>query len=1144
MRYANWVVIFIALALSPGCRPRPGGKPDDLQIKQVARPGALRSLGATDTYYQVSGVPPKGAKLAIPLEAEQRFLLTPESMRLAVFDEKTKAFQILEDSKFDVGRASIVGVAPRNGVYTIIGRSSLPHVFEFQERLCPDVLRLGAGGIGQLPPICPLILCPALEAQAWSEAFSEQGLPIGEGPMQIGISNVCDECTRGAFGHLDYPECRIPPESGLGTPVVPPELEHMPIDVRHGGRAVSVAIHPTDESQMLVASETGGLFRTRDGAEHWRHVSRATSFRFTDVHYYPPNPQVIVAGAAQLSAVESRGGIWRSEDGGGSWSKAAVVTPTADCLSTLSVYAIDFEADTNRFWAGTSCGVAFSDDAGENWQYPATGARGRVDAVFTPGGNHITTLAGATVTTSIDGGSVWNSSAAGLPDGRTRGVHNSLAISPLNREHIFYTSYRWFRVDGEWQRERWLFLSTDNGQNWQEITRAGGINRPTFVRTTAATGSTYTLYWGDGVGLKRATVTHGSTPSVGEFTTLSLNHADPSDVGFGGDGKTPLLLTTDGGLHVTEDDGATWQYAGDMGRGYNALQITEVTGQLQDGAPPHLYFGTQDNDIIASPNGGITWPERRCCEGFFLGVRRDPAPADESKVTGVSCAGCMNFMADPVLYNEAAWPNPSPEGGNPKLVKPSHYVQKSSIAGVTTLFNLTENTGASWVPRFGFDESTAGFPHTAGDADDPVVFMAFRDAGSTSEGEPLYGIKKVTGVLGTETPVISEIPGVGGLGTFPTMFAWYRPFGVDPDDPNRLLVPDVTSDKAKLTNDGGAEWTDLDALTRMVTEGGSLKFHWKQFGQISHVAFNPGCDGHILVGTQQAGIFQSHNGGVDWRKVRNSEKVPFVSSFFFSGRGEVVLSSYGRGLWRLRHECPTGPVGSLRPPFRIPVLWRRGVITPVPSIDLPPTCPECSLVVAKGGRITGLDIDPRSGNLRTVHLSAGTLVDSRTGREVKMPFNVAVGGSAATGEELSRLLKAGNEIHALFVRGKTFEGAVLGGPNVALPPLPQTSFNQPYIRVQLAETHGTPAEDLKKIVVVGQNFQRNATIRVSVDGQQIKVPRPRFDRQGRFTLELPPNFEIGGHTLRVEQTVRGKPLFAVAAFNLTTKDEAGKRRRP
>jgi hypothetical protein len=63
------------------------------------------------------------------------------------------------------------------------------------------------------------------------------------------------------------PRCR-PPDAGAQASV-----SHFPLDIPWGGRAVAIAVAPGMPGVAIVASESGGLFRTRDGGQPYRMVS-------------------------------------------------------------------------------------------------------------------------------------------------------------------------------------------------------------------------------------------------------------------------------------------------------------------------------------------------------------------------------------------------------------------------------------------------------------------------------------------------------------------------------------------------------------------------------------------------------------------------------------------------------------------------------------------------------------------------------------------------------------------------------------------------------------------------------------------------------------------------------------------------------
>lgn len=102
-------------------------------------------------------------------------------------------------------------------------------------------------------------------------------------------------------------------------------------------------------------------------------------------------------------------------------------------------------------------------------------------------------------------------------------------------------------------------------------------------------------------------------------------------------------------------------------------------------------------------------------------------------------------------------------------------------------------------------------------------------------------------------------------------------------DANFLIVPDVVSNTAKVSADAGATWAADFALTNLATRGGTFKFSFGPFSQISAFGFDPDCAGHILVDTQQAGIMETFDRGATWRVLPGSDFIPLVSSFYFQG---------------------------------------------------------------------------------------------------------------------------------------------------------------------------------------------------------------------------------------------------------------------
>src|SRR5262249_49167747 len=242
----------------------------------------------------------------------------------------------------------------------------------------------------------------------------------------------------------------------------------------------------------------------------------------------------------------------------------------------------------------------------------------------------------------------------------------------------------------------------------------------------------------------------------------------------------------------------TWTITGTGNAGYNALQLYEVDGQVHPGHTD-LYMGTQDNDIWASGDDGVTWTTDICCEGFFFQVSHS-SPSDAGQtVTGVACFGCSNFQTTAHFAGFGGWPNPpGTVTGNPFLVGPSEYVQFNQPTPPSNTLNLTTNTGGSWATATTIAQSLSGRPYVTGPAASPTIYQGITKPSS------LVGLDKITGV-GTGTVTVSSADtGLSSIGTYCMGFQTFvcpTVFGVDPSNPQHLIAADLGSNQMKVSMD-------------------------------------------------------------------------------------------------------------------------------------------------------------------------------------------------------------------------------------------------------------------------------------------------------------------------------------------------------
>ncbi len=330
----------------------------------------------------------------------------------------------------------------------------------------------------------------------------------------------------------------------------------------------AIAAHPTDSNVVYVGTgeangagysyDGDGVYRTSDGGATWQHLGLDDTRRIGRIAIDPVNPQrVFVAAAGNVYVPDGNRGVYRTTDGGTTWTRVLFVAPTAGAIDVaidpsnpLRIYAAIWEHySTPTHWVagGLNTGIWQSQDGGDTWTLltnglPASSAtNGRIGLALAasspqtvyalylddPGkflGIYKTTNAGASW-------SKQNASGAKQAFGGYGYYLGQIRVDPANANNVYIMDLYWA-------------YSTNGGQSYNYVTAP-------YVDVHDMAILPGRLYQGNDAGFYRSvdggtSWFHAPSLPVTQFYDLGINPVD-ARIRFGGSQDNGSLRTEDGG---------------------------------------------------------------------------------------------------------------------------------------------------------------------------------------------------------------------------------------------------------------------------------------------------------------------------------------------------------------------------------------------------------------------------------------------------------------------------------------------------------------------------------------------------------------------------------------------------------------------
>ncbi len=584
----------------------------------------------------------------------------------------------------------------------------------------------------------------------------------------------------------------------------------------------ALALDPTDanvvyagtgEANNSVDSYDGnGLLRSVDGGQNWQSLGLQATARIARVAVDPSDPNRIFVAAmgTQFSTGPERG-LYRSEDGGQSWSKVLFVSDSTGANDVLinpahpeTVYCATLERVrryTYRRAHGPECGIWRSADYGSTWTRLTNGlptpsdSVGRIALALCAskpsilyaqiGSGSALGWVGLGMYRSLDGGQTWSKRDSGGSFKNAFGgfcwYFGDVAVDPNNSEIVY-------------AQGQILGRSSNGGQTFSDLTSGGSSVHVDFHGMWIDPAAPNHLYVGNDGGFFSTTSLTTWLKSVDlPITQFYAGCVDPSNASRVGGG------TQDNGCMLTASSPTGWYEIAPGGDGFYVL--------------------------IDPTNPNIVFSEWQYGSGGYGPLRSTNGGSSGAYGTGITVSDrfnwCAPFVMDPTDHNV--------------LLCGSHRVYKSIDNGLVwtpVSGDLTSYPDPLSVLRYHtittLDISPADPQSYYAGTDDGRVWRSI-DAGATwtniSAGLPLYYVTRVTADPVAPGVVYACLSGFGQDEQSPHVFrstdrgdTWTPVAGnlpdapandliVDPGDPNTLFL--ATDVGVYVTRNLGGEWSPL-----------------------------------------------------------------------------------------------------------------------------------------------------------------------------------------------------------------------------------------------------------------------------------------------------------------------------------------------
>lgn len=649
------------------------------------------------------------------------------------------------------------------------------------------------------------------------------------------------------------------------------------------GRINTIAISPSDSNLILVGAAVGGIWRSTDGGASFTPVSdNQVDLAVGSIAFSPSNPSIVYAGMGDKSSNYFGSGVLKSTDAGLTWTRVSNATLPAPGRTTQIL--VD-SSNSNTVYVA-------------QYSYVNTTSSSSFASGFFR---------------STDGGVSWTRTWTGLS--------KDLVRHPTDPNTFFLAATRCDTVSGVFTCDATtggVWKSTNAGVNWTRIhtTPVASATNVKVAVTAAATSNLYIL-----TGTSTTAQLDVSTDNGTTFTNMGYGF-DPGQFSYNcylfvSPTNPSAIYVGTRDLWVSSNGGSTWT---------NATNNFTFAGSYQPNSarahPDQHHFAfspssastvyiSGDGGLWKSIDGGATFSSLNSTLSLSMFVSIDMHPTHPFRTYGGTQDNGTQKRTSGVAWKEFA----TGDGGqtfadllDPTIVYTTY---------VNNVIYRRSSDGDVYQAQIGsdavFNTDRVAFypPFVNNGVDSTLYFGTYRLYKSTNRGASWIAPAGTLDLTNGSTDVLSVIAvssfntnviytgsaggrvmvSTDGGGSYTNITTGLptraiKSITVHPRDPATawLTVSGYGSGHVFKTTNSGATWTDVSGNLPNIPTNASL--------------LDPRNVNTVYVGTD-IGVFRSTVGGTTWESFNNGMPPMMITKMDSQPNGVIQAATYGRGMWEL-----------------------------------------------------------------------------------------------------------------------------------------------------------------------------------------------------------------------------------------------------